>query len=74
MKIMEKAIDGYKNVVSEKYLGIFGHPIGHTLSPVIHNTLSRELNLPESYIPFHIDIKDDLRMWTSTAFSEGILG
>jgi shikimate dehydrogenase len=34
--------------------GIFGDPIGHSLSPVIHNAAFEALNLPYRYVPFHV--------------------
>lgn len=30
-------------------LGIIGHPLSHSLSPVLHNWAARELNIPASY-------------------------
>lgn len=35
-----------------KIVGIFGDPIEHTLSPVIHNAAFRELKLDYCYVPF----------------------
>lgn len=72
MNIMKYAIDGYKDIEAEKYIGIFGNPIKHTLSPVIHDTISRELGLDERYIPFHIT--EDLGEAVQKAFSDGVLG
>lgn len=72
MNIMNYAIDGYKDIQSEEYIGIFGNPIKHTLSPVIHNTISYELGISERYIPFHIT--ENLGDAVKTAFDDGILG
>ncbi len=72
MNIMNYAIEGYKDVKAEKYIGIFGNPIKHTLSPVIHDTISRELEIGERYIPFHIN--ERLEHAVKLAFEEGILG
>ena len=36
---MKYAIPGYEDVTAEYLLGIFGNPIKHTLSPVIHHML-----------------------------------
>ncbi|MBP3622204.1 MAG: shikimate dehydrogenase [Lachnospiraceae bacterium] len=72
MNIMKYAIEGYKDIQSDKYIGIFGNPIKHTLSPVIHDTISKELGISERYIPFHIT--DNLGEAISTAFSDGVLG
>ena len=68
MNIMKYAIEGYKDIQSDKYIGIFGNPIKHTLSPVIHDTISKELGISERYIPFHIT--DNLGEAISTAFSD----
>ncbi|MDK2800096.1 MAG: shikimate dehydrogenase [Clostridiales bacterium] len=46
---MEKLINGYT-----KILGIIGDPIEHSLSPGIHNTLCKYLNLNYVYIPFKV--------------------
>src|SRR6266581_1515092 len=35
-------------------LGLVGHPVGHSLSPVIHETALAALNLPAVYLPFDI--------------------
>lgn len=72
MSIMDYAIEGYKNVQAKQYIGIFGNPIKHTLSPVIHDTLSKSLGVDERYIPFHIT--DNLKAAVESAYDEGILG
>ena len=72
MNIMNYAILGYKNIQEEKYIGIFGNPIKHTLSPIIHDTISTTLDINERYIPFHIT--GDLGKAVKTAFDEGVLG
>ena len=33
--------------------GLIGNPVEHTLSPVIHNTLSMVLGENLAYVPFH---------------------
>ncbi|MDH5510563.1 MAG: shikimate dehydrogenase [Nitrospinota bacterium] len=35
-------------------LGIIGHPLGHTLSPVMHQAAARELGLSLTYDPFDV--------------------
>lgn len=72
MNIMSYAIDGYRDIKSDKYIGIFGNPIKHTLSPVIHDTLSDELGIEERYIPFHIT--ENLSDAVCTAYNDGVLG
>lgn len=37
-----------------KVLGVFGHPISHSLSPVMHNAAIRSLNIDYIYVPFHV--------------------
>jgi shikimate dehydrogenase len=37
-----------------KLFGIFGFPIGHTLSPVMHNAAFCSLGLPYQYLPFEV--------------------
>ena len=72
MEIMKYAIDGYKDVNADSYLGIFGNPIKHTMSPIIHNTISRQLCKDMRYIPFHIT--EDLGGAVKTAYQDGIVG
>ena len=36
--------------------GVIGHPVEHTMSPAIHNTLARELGENLVYVPFHVPI------------------
>ena len=43
------------NITSKtKALGIFGHPISHTLSPVMHNAVIKALGLDMAYLPFEV--------------------
>jgi 3-dehydroquinate dehydratase/shikimate dehydrogenase len=35
--------------------GVIGNPIGHSLSPLLHNTALRELDLPGVYVPFKVE-------------------
>ena len=37
-----------------KILGIFGYPIRHTISPVMHNAVIKALGLDMIYLPFGI--------------------
>lgn len=71
-KIFDIAIEGYKDIEADTYLGIFGHPIRHTLSPVIHDNLSKALGFNERYIAFDVD--KDLDKRVKQAYDEGILG
>lgn len=73
MEIMKYAIQGYEDVAAEHLLGIFGNPIKHTLSPVIHDTLSDALGLSERYVPFCVE-DEDLSRCVKLAYDEGVLG
>lgn len=37
-----------------KIVGIIGHPLGHTISPAMHNAAYKQLGLDYEYIPFDI--------------------
>lgn len=37
-----------------KIFGIFGHPVAHTLSPLMHNAAFDALALPYRYLPFEV--------------------
>lgn len=42
------------------YLGVIGHPISHSASPIMHNTVFKTLGIDAIYLPF--DVKpEDLR-------------
>jgi len=51
---------------SLKGLGVIGDPIGHTLSPVIHNSMLKELGFPEIYEAVHV-LPEELTGWVRTA-------
>ena len=70
---MKYAIPGYEDVTAEYLLGIFGNPIKHTLSPVIHDTLSDALGLSERYVPFCVE-DEELSHCVKLAYDEGVLG
>jgi len=53
--------------------GIFGDPISHSLSPVIHNAAFLALNLPHYYVPFHVP-KERLKEAISAVVGLGIGG
>ena len=53
--------------------GIFGNPVEHTMSPVIHNTLSQIMGINMAYVPFHV--KDgQLEAAVKGAYGLNILG
>ena len=55
-----------------KVLGLIGNPVRHTLSPVIHNTLSEELGRDMAYLPFPVE-EDPVRA-VNGAYHLGITG
>lgn len=42
-----------------KLLGLIGNPVGHSISPILHNTLSSLLGLDYVYVPLKVE-KEDL--------------
>ena len=56
-----------------RLLGLLGDPVQHTLSPLIHNTLSDILGINEVYVPFHTH-KEGLADAVKGAFELNILG
>lgn len=55
-----------------KVLGIFGNPIRHTMSPFIHNTLSKELGIDAVYVPFGVE--SDICKAVAGAYAMGVSG
>jgi len=56
-----------------KLLAVIGHPIGHSLSPLMHNTVFNELNINSVYLAF--DIKpEDIGRFVEGAGAMGIVG
>jgi shikimate dehydrogenase len=47
-------MDGDAITGKTKICGVIGDPIGHTVSPAMHNAAFRELGLDYIYIPFHV--------------------
>ena len=39
--------------------GIIGDPVGHSFSPIIHNTIAKALGLDFVYVPFHVKDGDE---------------
>lgn len=61
-------IDGKTRV-----LGLLGDPVEHTMSPVIHNTLSELLGINNVYVPFHTS-REGLADAVKGAYELNILG
>lgn len=53
--------------------GLIGNPVEHTLSPVIHNTLSMVLGENLAYVPFHVE-NGKLEDAIKGAFALNLLG
>ncbi|WP_054739234.1 shikimate dehydrogenase [Cellulosilyticum ruminicola] len=58
---------------SDNVCGVIGDPIAHTLSPLIHNTLSEKLGQRAVYVPFCVT-KENLKTAVSGAHALGIKG
>ncbi|MDD4179542.1 MAG: shikimate dehydrogenase [Candidatus Margulisbacteria bacterium] len=41
-----------------KIVGIIGYPLGHSISPAMHNAAFKELGLDYEYIPFEVEPED----------------
>ena len=57
---------------STRVLGVIGNPIEHTLSPLIHNTLSQELGLDLVYVPLRVE--QDVETAVRGAYALNFLG
>ena len=44
--------------VMHKIVGIIGYPLGHSLSPAMHNAAYRQLGLDYEYVPFEVPPED----------------
>ena len=60
------------NSKTKKY-GIVGHPLGHSLSPIIHNHSFQELEIDAVYLPFNVT-PDYIRTLTTSMKSLGVSG
>lgn len=52
--------------------GLIGNPVEHTMSPMIHNTLAKELGLDMVYVPFLVE--DDVNIAVKGAYALNLLG
>lgn len=53
--------------------GLMANPVGHTLSPLIHNTLAERMNINMAYVPFEPK-KNELDAAVKGAYALNILG
>lgn len=64
-----KTLYRYDNIDEETQIfGVVGDPIGHSWSPLIHNSAFKALNLNAVYLPLRVapeDFKDTLKMYAS---------
>ncbi len=56
-----------------RLIGLLGDPVEHTMSPVIHNTLSELLGINDVYVPFHTR-EQGLEQAVKGAYELNILG
>lgn len=52
--------------------GLIGNPVEHTMSPVIHNTLAKELGINMVYVPFLVE--NNLKDAINGAYALNLLG
>lgn len=58
---------------TKKYFGLIGYPVEHSKSPIIHNTIGKELDIDLSYQLFCIE-KEDLGAFIKDSYDLGING
>src|SRR5579862_6438705 len=58
---------------STKVIGVFGHPVTHSLSPAMHNAAIAALGLPFVYVPFPV-APEDLGAALGALHALGIVG
>lgn len=63
-----RRIDGHTRLC-----GLIGNPVGHTVSPVIHNTLAEREGRNLVYVPFHVE-EGQLKKAVEGAFALNALG
>lgn len=55
-----------------KVMGLIGNPVEHTLSPVIHNTIAKQMGENMAYLPFLV--KEDVKAAVKGAYALGLQG
>lgn len=53
-------------------LGLIGNPVGHSLSPIIHNEIAKDMGLDVAYVTFKVE--DDVDVAVKGAYALGIKG
>ena len=61
-------------VKNSTVVGLIGHPLGHTLSPGMHNAAFKELGIPGLYLPFDVPDESLVEEFMSGAASLGARG
>ena len=56
-----------------RLIGLIGNPVEHTLSPVIHNTISQRMDIATVYVPFKVEA-EGLAHAVKGAYELNILG
>lgn len=56
-----------------RLIGLMGNPVEHTLSPVIHNEISRQMNISSVYMPFRVE-NDLVENAVRGAYALNVLG
>ena len=69
-----KEIYDYDAIDSDtKVFGVIADPVGHSLSPIIHNAAFRSIGLNNVYLPFRVP-REDLRTFLSDCEDLGVHG
>ncbi|MDH4122864.1 MAG: shikimate dehydrogenase [Thermoplasmata archaeon] len=55
-------------------VGLIGHPLGHTLSPAMHNAAFESIGLPGAYLTFDIPDSSQVKDFIRTASKLGVRG
>lgn len=56
-----------------RLIGLIGNPVEHTLSPVIHNGISKRMGISSAYVPFKVE-EDELELAVKGAYALNVLG
>jgi len=69
-----KNVYNYERINSDTHVfGVIADPVGHSLSPVIHNAAFRKMKLNAVYVPFRVP-REDLDAFLADARDLGIRG